>query len=154
MFRGRTVGREREGLRWIREEKARENRGIGDKRGQSCVNRLLLSTIVWSCPVLDQHSLSGILLCSISNCFPEERGTLSVCMCAWRFKCQQLELDHGSEGPVCLRCQQTGECRGVCVLHACICQCGITTKSQAGVASKSDEWLECRVSMWPKVWAR
>lgn len=29
-----------------------------------------------------------------------------------------------------------------------------TSESQAGVASESDEWLGCQVSMWPKVWAR
>lgn len=32
-FRRRTIGREREGLRWIREEKARENRGIRGSKG-------------------------------------------------------------------------------------------------------------------------
>lgn len=29
----------------------------------------------------------------------------------------------------------------VCVLHGCLCQYGITTGSQAGIARKLDEWL-------------
>lgn len=42
----------------------------------------------------------------------------------------------------------------VCVLHKCLCQCGITTGSQAGIASKLDNCFGWWISIWPKVQTR
>lgn len=51
-----------------------------DKQGQSHINSLLVSMLVWLCPAPDQHSLS-YLIKFISNSFLVEGFLFCACVC-------------------------------------------------------------------------
>lgn len=60
--RWKTRGRGSGGLRWFgRNKRGREDRK-GDKCEWPCVNRLLISTVLWQCPVPDCCSLACLLI--------------------------------------------------------------------------------------------
>lgn len=91
MFREK--GRDRGGLG---RKNLGKTEGQGAKRGQSHVNRWLVSRLVWPCPALDQHSLSCVLT-KLHFYFPECRALFCVYGC---LRGQQLSGTTGSQGPL------------------------------------------------------
>ena len=61
MLRGGTTSREREGSRWFGEEQAWENKEIRLYKEVVACKGMLVSMLVWQCPVPGQHSLLCLL---------------------------------------------------------------------------------------------
>lgn len=132
MPRGRIKGKKREGSSWF--EECTKMYKIGWKRNGLCVNIVFfwLLTFTSLFPVFSSNS--------ISNSSSRTGVLCSVCMS----KCQQLELDHGSQGPCA---------------HGMVPAAGITGvftqclgAHQARQDSERDENLRSYV-LWSQVWA-